>query len=124
MRVVTPLVRTGGAGRCVVMPNTRPPITSVAQAVAYRDALRAIDPGVDYLMTLYLTPELTPAAIRGARNAGIVGVKCYPRGVTTNSDAGVEDLMAYAELFRAMADEGLVLELHGEVPSNPALDIC
>ncbi len=124
MQLVAPLVSAGGVGRCLVMPNTKPPITSIAQAAEYRDSLHALAPEVDLLMTLYLTPELTPQAIRGAREAGVVGVKCYPRGVTTNSDAGVEDLMVYAGLFSAMVDEGLVLELHGEIPSNPELDVC
>jgi dihydroorotase len=50
--------------------------------------------------------------------AGIVGVKSYPKGVTTNSDSGIEDYRIYYPVFEAMQDEGLVLCIHGEVPSS------
>ncbi|OBZ76042.1 putative dihydroorotase [Grifola frondosa] len=70
-------------------------------------------------MTLYLSPELTPAEIRKAAKAGIVGVKSYPRGVTTNSEGGIESYEAYYPVFAAMEAAGLVLNLHGEVPSAP-----
>lgn len=70
-------------------------------------------------MTLYLSPELTPAAVKEAHAAGVVGVKSYPRGVTTNSDGGIESYEAYYPVFAAMQDAGMVLNLHGEVPSNP-----
>jgi dihydroorotase len=70
-------------------------------------------------MTLYLHPSLTPAEIRKAAESGIVkGVKSYPRGVTTNSDGGVESYEVYYEVFGEMERQGLVLNLHGEVPSD------
>jgi len=124
MKNVVPLVRTGGVGRCVVMPNTTPPIATTAAALSYRDQLREIDPNIDYLMTLYLQAELTPQEISKAAAEGIFGVKCYPRGVTTNSESGVEDLNAYNETFAAMEAEGIALLIHGEVPSSDELDIC
>ena len=76
------------------------------------------------MMTLYLQPHLTPAEIKKAASANIFGVKCYPRGVTTNSDSGVEDLQAYDETFAAMESENIALLIHGEVPSKAELDIC
>jgi len=124
MRTVVPQVRAGGVGRCVVMPNTVPPIADPAAAMRYRDALRALAPGVEFLMTLYLQPTLTPGMIREAKQAGVFGVKCYPRGVTTHSDRGVEDLAEYEAVFAAMESEGLALLLHGEVPSQAERDIC
>lgn len=124
MRQVTPLVRAGGVGRCVVMPNTVPPIATPADALRYRDVLRSLAPDVDFLMTLYLQPALTPEVIRQAKTAGIFGVKCYPRGVTTNSDRGVEDFAVYDPVFSAMEQEGLALLLHGEMPGNAERDIC
>ncbi|MEW6747424.1 MAG: dihydroorotase [Planctomycetota bacterium] len=124
LRLVTPLVWGGGVGRCLVMPNTRLPVTSVAAACAYRDELRSIEPRVEFLMTLYLTAALTADEVRRAADAGIVGVKCYPQGVTTHSDSGIEDLARYDSVFAAMEEVGLVLELHGEVPSDPSRDIC
>jgi dihydroorotase len=124
MRLVTPLVQAGGVGRCVVMPNTVPPVAATEEALRYRDALRALAPAVEFLMTLYLQPSLTPAEIRRAKGSGVFGVKCYPRGVTTNSDRGVEDLAVYDPVFAAMEQDGLALLLHGEMPGNAGLDIC
>lgn len=54
-------------------PNLKPPITTVEQALEYKAELQRIDPTVEYLMTLYLSPELTPEEIRKAKKAGIVG---------------------------------------------------
>lgn len=70
-------------------------------------------------MTLYLTPELTPEEIYKASKAGISGVKSYPRGVTTNSDDGIESYTGYYPVFKAMEEVGMVLNLHGEIPSDP-----
>ncbi len=69
-------------------------------------------------MTLYLSPELTPDEIRKAKKAGIVGVKSYPRGVTTNSDGGIESYEMYYPIFEAMQEVDMVLNLHGEIPSD------
>ncbi|KAI9033320.1 hypothetical protein DFJ74DRAFT_652026 [Hyaloraphidium curvatum] len=69
-------------------------------------------------MTLYLGPELTPQEIAAAAQAGVRGVKSYPRGVTTNSESGIESYTAYYDVFRAMEEHGMVLNLHGEVPSD------
>jgi len=124
MQLVTPLVRAGGVGRCVVMPNTTPPVTAIDQALTYRSELEALASDVEFLMTLYLQPELTPEQIEDAGAHGLFGVKCYPKGVTTNSDSGVEDLEAYSEVFAAMEKEGIALLIHGEVPSNAEKDIC
>lgn len=62
-----------------------PPVTSVAAALAYRERLRAIEPDVEFLMSLYLHEDVTPEVIREAKKAGITGVKSYPAGVTTVS---------------------------------------
>jgi len=63
------------------MPNLVPPITTVASALAYKSRLQAIDPSVNYLLTLYLHESITPEVVRKAKAAGIVGVKSYPAGV-------------------------------------------
>jgi dihydroorotase len=57
----------------------------VQQCIEYRDRLRAIEPNVDYLMSLYLHESITPEVIREAKKAGVTGVKSYPAGVTTVS---------------------------------------
>ena len=46
------------------------------------------------------------------------GVKSYPRGVTTNSDGGIESYESYYPVFEAMQEVGMVLNLHGEIPSD------
>ncbi|EIM88476.1 Dihydroorotase [Stereum hirsutum FP-91666 SS1] len=121
--LVTPHVRKGGFNLAYVMPNLKPPITTTDQALEYKASLEKIDPNVEYLMTLYLSPELTPEEIRKANKAGIAGVKSYPRGVTTNSDGGIESYEAYYPVFEAMEDVDMVLNLHGEVPSDAATNI-
>jgi dihydroorotase len=111
--------------RAVIMPNLRPPITTAAQALAYRERIMAAVPaGVDFvpLMTLYLTDNLPPDEIVRAREAGVVAVKLYPAGATTNSDAGVTDLRKTYGTLEAMQREGLVLLVHGEVTS-PDIDL-
>lgn len=69
-------------------------------------------------MSLYLNSDLTPEEIRKAKEAGIVGVKSYPRGVTTNSDSGIESYKVYYPVFKAMEEVGMILNLHGEIPSD------
>ena len=112
-------------GRAIIMPNLRPPITTAAQATAYRERiLAAVPAGVAFepLMTLYLTDNLPPDEIRRARDAGVVAVKLYPAGATTNSDAGVTDMRKTYATLEAMQREGLVLLVHGEVTA-PEIDL-
>jgi len=123
MNMVVPLLRAGGVGRCLVMPNTRPPVVTPDDALHYKARLQQLAPDVEFLMTLYLTPNLTPANVKRAADAGIAAVKCYPRGVTTNAGDGVEDFCLYDKTFAAMAKTGLVLSLHGEMPVSPGRGI-
>ena len=112
-------------GRAIVMPNLRPPVTTTAQALAYRARIVAtLPPGSSFepLMTLYLTDTLAPDEIRRAKAAGIAAVKLYPAGATTNSDAGVTDLRKTYPTLEAMQREGLQLLVHGEV-TDPQVDI-
>ncbi|MEY3112126.1 MAG: hypothetical protein RIT23_1257, partial [Actinomycetota bacterium] len=107
-------------GRAIIMPNLKPPVTTAAQAVAYRDRIRAaVRQGVSFepLMTLYLTDNLPPDEIRRAKDAGVVACKLYPAGATTNSDAGVTDIRKTYKTLEAMQREGLLLLVHGEVTS-------
>jgi dihydroorotase len=112
-------------GRAIIMPNLRPPVTTAAQAIAYRERIQAAVPeGVAFepLMTLYLTDKLPPDEIKRAKDAGVVAVKLYPAGATTNSDAGVTDLRKTYKTLEAMQREGLLLLVHGEVTS-PDIDL-
>ncbi|TGZ83031.1 Dihydroorotase [Ascodesmis nigricans] len=120
MKTVVPTVRQGGVSVAYVMPNLVPPITSVEQALSYHERLREVDPTTKYLMTLYLSPEITPDVIQKAAATGVIaGVKSYPKGVTTNSAAGVVSYEQYYPVFEAMEKHDLVLNLHGEAPSGP-----
>jgi dihydroorotase len=112
--------------RAIVMPNLKPPVTSVALAAAYRERiLAALPAGMSFtpLMTLYLTDNMPPAEIDAARASGFVhAVKLYPAGATTNSDAGVSDLKKCRATLARMEKLGVPLLVHGEV-TDPAVDI-
>lgn len=113
-------------GRAIVMPNLKPPVTTVADAEAYRARiLAALPAGMTFepLMTLYLTDRTTPDEIVRAKASGIVhGVKLYPLGATTNSDSGVSSLEHCLPVLEKMAEVGLPFLLHGEV-TDPDIDI-
>lgn len=105
-------------GRAVIMPNLKPPVDNTAAALAYRQRIMAaLPPNSQFepLMTLYLTPNLSPDEIVKAKQAGIVAVKLYPAGATTNSEAGIKSLEASLPTLQKMAEVGLPLLVHGEV---------
>jgi dihydroorotase len=108
------------------MPNLKPPITTTAQAAAYRERIMAALPqGMRFepLMTLYLTDNTPPDEIRRARDSGLVhAVKLYPAGATTNSAAGVTDLSKCYKTLEMMQAVGMPFLVHGEV-TDPAVDI-
>ncbi|SDV48144.1 dihydroorotase [Chitinasiproducens palmae] len=113
-------------GRAIVMPNLKPPVTTTEQAAAYRQRILAALPAgsrFEPLMTLYLTDNTSADEIRRACDAGFVhGVKLYPAGATTNSDAGVTDLAKCDAALAEMEARGLPLLLHGEV-TDAAVDV-
>jgi dihydroorotase len=111
--------------RAIIMPNLRPPVTTAALALAYKARIQAAVPqGVAFepLMTLYLTDNLPADEIARAKDAGVVALKLYPAGATTNSDAGVTDLRKTYATLEAMQRAGLPLLVHGEVTS-PDIDL-
>lgn len=118
--------------RAIVMPNLKPPVTTTDMAVAYKDriltALReSQDSSVtdfEPLMVLYLTGATTPVEIEKAAKSGVVrAVKLYPAGATTNSEAGVSDLLGQcSDALEAMQKFDLPLLVHGEV-TDPTVDV-
>ena len=118
--------------RAIVMPNLRPPVTTTEMALEYRerilDAVADADsaPGRSFtpLMTLYLTDNTTGEEIRTAHGTGVIhAVKLYPAGATTNSDAGVTDLLRHCtDALEALQETGMPLLLHGEV-TDPDVDV-
>lgn len=105
--------------RAIIMPNLKPPVTSVAQALFYREEiLQAVPAGFNFipLMTLYLTASTSADEIKkAAESEHIHAFKLYPAGATTNSDAGVADIKAVYPLFAAMEKYDMPLLIHGEV---------
>jgi len=103
--------------RAIIMPNLVPPVTTAADATAYRERILAAANGTEFepLMTLSLTESMTAQTIRDARAAGVVAAKLYPAGATTNSDSGVKDIRNIYPVLEAMADCGMLLLVHGEV---------
>ena len=112
--------------RAIIMPNLRPPVTTTAQARAYRQRiLDALPAGAKFepLMTLYLTDNTSAEEIRRAKDSGFVhAVKYYPAGATTNSDAGVTGMRKAYPALEEMQRCGMPLLVHGEV-TDPAVDV-
>jgi dihydroorotase len=106
-------------GRAIVMPNLKPPVTTVAAAEAYRDRIRAaVEPGLDFtpLMTAYLTDATDPDEVeRGFRAGVFTACKLYPANATTNSAAGVTDIRRIDAVLARLAGIGMPLLVHGEV---------
>ena len=120
MDTVVPSISRGGVGRVLVMPNLSPPITTVEMAIAYKKELKKLNPKCEYFMTLFLNSNLLNEldSLNNAREVGVVGIKSYPKGVTTGSDTGVENYEIYDAIFARMEQLGLSLHLHGEVPNT------
>lgn len=111
--------------RAIVMPNLKPPVTTVAMAQAYKERIETVIQaknieGFTPLMTLYLTNNTTVQEVEKVANSGFVkAFKLYPAGATTNSDAGVTDLLANcADVLEAMQKHGVPLLVHGEVTDS------
>ena len=112
--------------RAIVMPNLRPPVTSVDEAVAYRARiLAALPEGVSFqpLMTAYLTDAIDPGELdRGFREGVFSAAKLYPANATTNSAAGVSDLHNISAVLECMEAIDMPLLIHGEV-TDPDVDV-
>jgi dihydroorotase len=113
-------------GRAIVMPNLKPAVTTTAAAGAYRERIVAALPKnarFEPLLTLYLTDATAPEEIDRARASGFIhGVKLYPAGATTHSDAGVTDIAKVERVLARMQELGMPLLVHGETP-GPDVDV-
>ncbi len=111
----------------MVMPNLRPPITTLAQAEAYRDAIQAHVPAdaPDFrpLLTYFASAELDPDDIRRGHEAGLIkGVKFYPAGATTNSDQATGGLASFDHIYDVLEEVGMRLLVHAE-STRPDVDV-
>ncbi|MCU7941240.1 MAG: dihydroorotase [Candidatus Thiodiazotropha sp. (ex Cardiolucina cf. quadrata)] len=112
--------------RAIVMPNLKPPVTTTAMAMAYRERILSALPSNSVftpLMTLYMTDRLTSDEVIAAKKSQIIkGIKLYPAGATTHSDDGVTDIRKLYPVLETMQREGLPLLIHAEV-TDPDVDI-
>lgn len=111
--------------RVLVMPNTIPPVTSPARLRAYRDQIVAAVPDgrrFEPLLTFKVVADLDASLVAELAQAGAVGGKLYPQGVTTNSSDGVSDVDSLLPVFEAMEHHDLVLEIHAELPGAFSLE--
>ena len=107
--------------RAIVMPNLVPPVTTAALAEAYKQRILAARPAkspFEPLMTLYLTNQTSIEDIRQATKTGVVAAKLYPAGATTNSDAAVSGIESLYPIFAEMAQQQMLLLVHGEVTES------
>jgi dihydroorotase len=107
--------------RAIVMPNLVPPVVNAKLAMEYKTRILAARPqGSSFkpLMTLYLTNQTTKQDIIDAKNSGVIAVKLYPAGATTNSDQAVRGIEPLYPVFEEMQKQGLLLLVHGEVTEN------
>ena len=112
--------------RAIVMPNLKPPVTTVELAAEYRQRILAALPAgacFEPLMTLYLTDNTPASEVAKALASGFVkAIKLYPAGATTNSDAGLSDIAKAYDTLAEMERLGLPLLVHGEV-TDPKIDL-
>ncbi|MGH8320394.1 MAG: amidohydrolase family protein, partial [Gammaproteobacteria bacterium] len=112
--------------RAIIMPNLKPPVTTTAAALAYRERVLKVLPkntSFQPLMTLYIADNTQPQEIEKAKDSGhIYGMKLYPAGATTNSDSGVTDIRKCDAVLEKMAELDVPLLVHGEV-TDPTVDI-
>ena len=112
--------------RAIIMPNLKPPVRTTAQALDYRERILSAlpdDASFEPLMTLYLTDDTPPEEIARAKLSGrVFGVKLYPAGATTHSDAGVTRISRCFHALEKMQEVGIPLLIHGE-STDPAIDV-
>lgn len=122
-RTVTDISRW--CARALIMPNLIPAVDNIAAMSAYRERILATLPEGRHftpLMTLYLSEQLSPETVVQAKAAGVVAIKWYPKGATTNSAQGVANVEALSPILEAMQKAGLLLLIHGEV-TDEGIDI-
>jgi len=110
--------------RAIVMPNLVPPVTTIEEAIGYRERILKVSvPGFEPLMTCYLTDHSSPDEIERGFEEGVwVAAKLYPAGATTNSASGVTDIQNIYPTLTRMEKIGMVLCVHGEV-TDPIVDV-
>ena len=108
--------------RAIIMPNLQPPVSTVDQALNYRnEIINALPPGSSFnpLMTLYLTNTTNKDEVKKASGSEyIYAFKLYPAGATTNSASGVSHLKSIYPILETMEQVDMPLLIHGEVTDS------
>jgi dihydroorotase len=86
--------------KIIVMPNLSNPVVNLKAAMEYRDRILAHTTTLTPLMTLYLTDVTSPEVIEEAQKGGVIAVKMYPRGATTNAENGITDILKMGLVFQ------------------------
>ena len=107
--------------RAVVMPNVKPPITTPAGLISYRNEIQRCTTGFQPLMTFKLVAGLNANQVAGLKDSGAVAGKYYPEGVTTNSEDGIRNTGELFPILEAMEEMDIILCVHGEKPGDPIL---
>lgn len=108
--------------RGIIMPNTVPPVITVADVEKYRARINGIAPNFEPLMTFKILPDTDPKDIRLLKDAGVLSGKYYPAGATTNSEDGITDWKVIIPVLKEMERLDMILSIHGEVPDSFILD--
>jgi dihydroorotase len=113
LQTVTPLSAQAFAG-AVIMPNLVPPVDNRERLERYRASIRAASDGAFFepYMTLFFKAYDEPT-LRSLKTH-IIGIKLYPAGVTTHSEAGVRTIEDAAPTLALMQELAIPLLVHGE----------
>ncbi len=112
-------------GRAIIMPNLKNPIINTDLAHIYYDEIKKHTKSHRFepLMTIYFNEGLTLAELKKIKvSSKIIGIKLYPKGVTTNSSKGMDSFESGYKIFEIMQELDIPLLIHGEV-NDVSVDI-
>jgi len=112
-------------GRAIVMPNLKNPVINTELAHKYYDEIKKYTKTHQFepLMTIYFNEGLTLEELKKIKaSSKIIGIKLYPKGVTTNSNKGINSFESGYKIFEMMEELDIPLLIHGEV-NDKSVDI-
>ena len=105
-------------GRAIIMPNLKNPVINTDLAHIYFDEIKKCTKNYQFepLMTIYFNEGLTLEELKKIKaSSKIIGIKLYPKGVTTNSNDGIDSFESGYNIFEMMEELDIPLLIHGEV---------
>lgn len=112
-------------GRAIIMPNLKNPIINTKLAHIYCDEIKIHTKRYQFepLMTIYFNEGLTLEELKKIKaSSKVIGIKLYPKGVTTNSNKGIDSFESGYKIFEMMEKLDIPLLIHGEV-NDKSVDI-